>query len=124
MALNLEVGKYYERRDGEKARVLATDDPLNPDTSYPVAVQWRNGTYTVTRDGKAYSDSETQADLIGEWREKMTYCAVMVKSAGGVYVSCCSSAAEARKAYGNNIVAIGEEVTITEGEGMEDAVGQ
>lgn len=65
--LKLEVGKFYRTRDGRKAWVVegTTDDTF----PFRVAAQKELTVYTVTEEGKLFSEGMSGADLVAPWEE-------------------------------------------------------
>lgn len=66
--LKLEVGKFYKTRDGRKAWImeyLPTEDTFQ----FRVAAQKEYSIYTVTKEGRRYSECASILDLVAPWEE-------------------------------------------------------
>ena len=65
--LKLEVGKFYKTRDGRKAWIVeGTMDDTFP---FRVAAQKEYAVYTVTEEGKCFSEDMSGSDLVAPWEE-------------------------------------------------------
>lgn len=67
--LKLEVGKCYKTLDGRKAWVV---EYLPTEYTFPfrVAAQKEYSIYTVTKEGRRYSECVSGLDLVAPWEEE------------------------------------------------------
>ena len=67
-SLNLEVGKFYKTRDGRKAWITEYRDT---EYVFPflVAAQKELAIYSVTKEGRLYSEGISGSDLVAPWEE-------------------------------------------------------
>lgn len=66
--LKLEVGKFYKTRDGRKAWITEYRDT---EYVFPflVAAQKELAIYSVTKEGRLYSEGISGSDLVAPWEE-------------------------------------------------------
>ncbi|WP_428057217.1 hypothetical protein [Candidatus Avelusimicrobium fimicolum] len=65
--LKLEVGKFYKTRNGRKAWIVeGTEDDTFP---FRVAAQKESAVYTVTKEGKRFSEGMSGSDLVAPWED-------------------------------------------------------
>ena len=66
--LKIEVGKFYKTRDGRKAWITEyreTEDVF----PFLVAAQNELALYSVTKEGRLYSEGISETDLVAPWEE-------------------------------------------------------
>lgn len=66
--LKLEVGKFYKTRDGRKAWIA---EYRNTENVFPflVAAQKELTIYSVTKEGRLYSEGISGSDLVAPWED-------------------------------------------------------
>lgn len=67
--LKLEVGKFYKTRDGRKAWIVELCTETDNTFPFRVAAQKECAVYTVTKEGKRFSEGMSGSDLVAPWEE-------------------------------------------------------
>jgi hypothetical protein len=113
-ALTVKVGSYYRTRDGRKAYVAATVNPMSH-TEWPVIGWIGECSHSWKLNGRAYlDDSVSTNDLVDEWQEPRTWTETITVFDGG----CGSPCQTLGKVTGSIKVLARKTVTLTEGEGL------
>ena len=66
--LKIEVGKFYKTRDGRKAWITEYRDTEDV-FPFLVAAQKELALYSVTKEGRLYSEGISGTDLVAPWEE-------------------------------------------------------